>query len=252
MLDRIGWLFAGSQRLFPNRGYLGTFGGQATTYFAYQEQLDQHRSLAPDFFSLSRVNCSKNVVRCSSGLLLAALVGPQAAGAEVTRLVDSSAELSAEVPDILIHSITLAAALSRDTETVLGLVPLLNRASSEESREDVICALALYSSPAAVAAITAFVEAQLPASQDNAVQTGLAAAKLRLDSDEFEAWQGRLRASLNSERKEVLDDIGARGFLPPMLSSEPLVKLWDGIGTVIYDDGMQLLHPSGFSYFRGR
>ena len=250
MLDRIGWLFGGTVLLRPGHGYIGTLGGQVATYVTYQDSLRAPPELARDLARQARKGCDREVVRCASALLLAALVDRQVAAETALQIVGTGRERAAQIPDILIHSIALSAALSREDSVVVELAPLLDRVTSEEAREDVLCALSMYASPEVVSIVTGFVERRFPKSQGNSVQTALVVAKLRL-GDGFVPWVAKLRSGLEPEAQAALDAIAADQFSPPLISvpGAPL-KLWDGFGAVVYDDGVQVTHPSGFRYFR--
>ena len=250
MQDRIGWLFAGTVLLRPGHGYIGTLGGQVATLVTYQDSLKAPPELAHELVRVARKDCDREVIRCASALLLASLVDRKVAAEAALEMVATGRERAAQIPDIMVHAIALTAALSREDRVVVGLGPLLKRLTTDEAREDVLCALSMYSSKPVVNLVTGFIEARIPITQGNAVQTALVAAKLRLGPD-FGPWIEKLRESLEPEARAALDAIAADRFSPPLISlpGSPL-KLWDGFGAVVYDDGVQVTHPTGFTYFR--
>jgi hypothetical protein len=252
MLDKIGWLFAGSVRLFPGQGYLGTFHGRLATYFVYQEELAAFAEQATGFAALAGSTCGVNAVRCSSALMLTALLDRERAAVEVRRMIAEEAHRSAEVPEIVVHALAVASGLSRAPAVAVDLAALLPRITSEESREDVICALAIFASADATAEVTAFLEGELRVRNDNAVETGLFVARQRLGPSRFQTWYAGVKMQLGPERAARLEELGLEGTRLPMqdFGSAP-VKIWDGFDVTLYDDGLQT-RKGGFSYFRGR
>ena len=250
MLDKIAWLFAGAVPLAPRHGYLGTFQIHIVTFRLYQDALVSHAAAAPKFASIARSACGENVVRCSSALLLVALLDREAAAREVRWMLETSAHRSAEVPEILVHALAMAAALTRDPDVALALAPLLDRLDAEESREDILCVLAHLAPPEkTIALITGFLERELPVRHDNAVQAGLFIVCHRMDDGAFRTWYEALRGGLAPERRRLLEGFAEDGFPLPMLdNTRSFVKIWDGFDVTLYNDGVHLYQPR-FSYF---
>jgi hypothetical protein len=252
LLDKIGWLFAGSVPVPAGRSYTEVFGGIAGTFFQYQEQLDQQTWDVAPFLIIADSQCGGHAVRCSNALLLAVLLDRDTARTAIDRAATPENLRSAQVEAVFLHGLALSTVLTRDAQTVLRLGGLLYETKLEEGREDIIAALAIYPSSESTAILRAFVRRDLPQRLDNATDNALDIVNQRSPAVEVEAWLLGLSQDLPTETRARLRERHAQGFAHrPEAGMGLFRKTWDGFDVTIYDDGIRFEHPPGFSYFQG-
>jgi len=250
LLDKIGWLFAGSVPVPARRSYTEMFGGISGTFFQYQEQLAQQtRDVAP-FLTIANSQCNTHVIRCANALLLASLLDRDTARGAIDRAATPEKLQQAEVEAVFLHGLVLSAVLTRNADSVLRLGGLLYETKLEEGREDIIAALAIYPSPESTAILQAFVRRDLPQRFDNATDGALDVVRQRSGSDEMAAWLSDLSENQPPETRARLQQGETQEFAHrPNAGMGHFRKIWDGFDVTVYDDGMQFEHAPGFSYF---
>lgn len=255
MLLKIGWEFTGTVRIPPGFDYFRTFNSMAGVYVRYQRAL-QARGLAAAASGLAAGECGQNVVRCSHGLLLAAMVDPKTYRPIIRSYLAPDALQAAEVPAILLHNLSFAMVLGRDREAAMTLGRLLDSTESEESREDILCVLGTFAIPEADALVESFLRSAVRTKLDASVETGLAVLRQRLSPDAFAAFSRDLIAQVTSpESKARLQEMVRAGAAGPGASSsadQMWLKIWDGFSVVAYDDGLVITHGARFRDFKPR
>jgi hypothetical protein len=252
MLRKIGLGFTGAARIPKGANYLRTFGGISSTFIRYQDQLSPLKLDATDLLKVAESQCATHVVRCSHALLLATLVDRTAATPVVDSFVDINRINAAEVPPILLHYLSLAAVLTRDSELTMSLGALIDQVRWEESQEDVLCAMSVFSVPAALQMTEAFATSALASRLNEAVKTALAVLRTRLPDDQFRERYARIVDTVTDrQRKASLLRISDDDFAPLDRFGEDKgsVKTWDGFTVTRYGDGMMLSYGTGFRDF---
>ena len=109
--ERIGWLFVGAARLFPNEGYARTIAMIVTTYIQYQQKMPADLKVER-LLELARKARDDHPLRASNALLLATILNHKASKESVLKAIDAHAIENATVPAIDLHNLSLAAALA--------------------------------------------------------------------------------------------------------------------------------------------
>lgn len=251
MLEKIGWLFAGKVNLPPGFSYARLSAGQSSTFLLYQQRLTGLEYYAPSLLPIAQQGCAANPVRCSNAILLAALLDRKACIPAVRAMLRDHPVAATGPPTIVLHGIARAVLLARDFELKSELAARLPEVGAEEEREEILIVISRFQGPDSWREIQSFVEKALGSGVDNAVQTGIAVLKDRLPAAEFEAWYEQLQSSASPEARSALATSAARGFDALSRADAPngMTKVWDGFEVVVYDDGLQMKTPDGFSYF---
>jgi hypothetical protein len=250
LLHKVGWLFAGQFPVPEGRTYEQMANGVFMTFARYQDRLAGLESDVAPFLEISSRACGDHVIRCANALLLAALLDRRSTEPAVLRAISPERMKKAEVEAILLHGVALSAMLTRSTETILRLANLFATTSSEEGREDLVAAIAVLEAPGGISALRTFAETDVKTRMDNATSTAIDVVRRRIGAAAFQTWLARLSAIAPAEVDAELARGRMGGFAVAASSGLGTYrKIWDGFDVVIYDDGLQISHPSGFNYF---
>lgn len=253
MLKKIKWEFTGTVRLPPRYTYFRIFRGTASTFIMYQRSLQALKYNVNGMLDIVQGDCNNNVVRCSNALLLAAMLNPEASEKVVGKLINPAKLEESQVPPILVHHLSLAVVLCRKYRMAVELGDITLKIPSEESQEDILCALGMFNSRLTESKIKMFLNKAVNEKFDGAVQTGLLILFERLDNQEFEIFYSDLIDSAKDlELKHTLSEYNDAKIKEGALGgskSKGWVKIWDGYNVVVYDDGLQITYGNEFSNF---
>ena len=230
MQHQIGWLFVGATRQFPGMAYAQTQAQVMSTYIGYQEKLPKGVAVGP-LLELARTARAEHPLRSSNALLLATILNHDAAKEAVRQAVDLPAIERAPVPAIDLHNLSLAATLTRDPKVVAQVVALLPKIESEESREDLVVATAIFQDEALRTLLENFVRAEFPARFDRGVQTALQVLVHGSPPDHFRAFYKSLGDGKDPKDVKTLRqfwDDKFNALPPPEQAGKTFLKIWDG------------------------
>jgi len=231
MQERLGWLFAGAARLFPNQGYAQTAAAMLSTYIQYQEAMPKDLDVEP-LLDLAKTARADHPFRSSNALLLATILNHEQAKPAVREAIDFEAIQAAPVPPIDLHNLAFAAALTRDDGIVLELLGLLPKIPGEENREDVIVATVIYREFQPLQhALREFVKREIPNQYDRSIQTALIVLAFTEPQDEFTEFCQSLREIVDDATRQRLIDLWDSGFQEDLAQAQEgrqALKLWDG------------------------
>jgi hypothetical protein len=252
MQERIGWLFVGAARLFPNESYARTIAMILSTYVQYQQKMPADLKVEP-LLDLARKTRGDHPLRASNALLLATILNHKASKESVMKAIDGHAIENATVPAIDLHNLSLAAALALDPTVVTKFVGLLPDIQSEESREDVIAATVIFQDDKLRGMIEQFVRQHFPALMDNSITTALIVLAHAGPQGHFRDFYKSL-GDLTKDEKDIdwLRKFWDSGFRDP-LQADPAkgsaLKIWDGFAIKLENDGGTITDGKSFRYW---
>ena len=249
MQERIGWLFAGSARLFPKHGYFQTQTLILSTFFQYQQKMPQGLDVAP-LLVFAKETRGDHPLRASNALLLATILNRSAAYEAAKAAIDAKLIASTKVPAIDLHNLSIAASLTGDPKVVVKLLDLLPHTDSEESREDLLAATGIYRNDELRDAVEGFVRKCFPASFDNSVQTALMVLAHAGPLDRFRTFYKSL--GTDKESIEKLSKFWESGFRDRLQSDDPAqqpLKIWDGFTVKVEQDGAWVSYGDSYRYW---
>jgi hypothetical protein len=249
MQERIGWLFAGTARLFPNLGYFQTQTMILSTYFGYQQKMPPEFEVGP-LLAFAKESRGNHPLRSSNALLLAIILNRAAAHDAVIKAIDAKLISSAMVPAIDLHNLSMAAALTGDPKVVARAVALLPGIESEESREDLLAATGIYRNDELREAVEKFLRERFPASFDNSVQTALMVLAHAGPADHFREFYKSL--GKDPDGIDKLRKFWDSGFRDPLQSDDPKrksLKTWDGFTVNLEKEGAWITFGDSFRYW---
>jgi hypothetical protein len=252
MQERIGWLFVGAARLFPNESYARTIAMILTTYFEYQQKMPADLKVE-QLLDLARKTRGDHPLRASNALLLATILNPKASKESILKAIDARAIEDATVPAIDLHNLSLSAALALDPTVVTKLLSLLPDIQSEESREDVIAATVIFKNDKLQGMVEQFVRQHFPSLMDNSITTALIVLALAGPPDHFRDFYKSL-GDLTKEKNDIdwLRKFWDSGFRDP-LQADPAkgsaLKIWDGFTIKLENDGGTITDGRSFRYW---
>ncbi len=247
MLKQIGWGFSGTVRLPPHYDYFQVFSGYATTFLQYQETLHSLNYDVATFLVIAERDIQSHVIHASHALLLSLLLAREQSLETLAKLSTPQKFQEAQVPDFLLHYLALGTVLSRQYERALQLGELLPTISSEEGREDLLCMLGMFEVPETIQMIQDFLRSSTPDnSGDLTFETGILVLHHRLSQEELIAFGETFLP--NTHAITQLKPIVKHDFHSSFWwngGNRAMLKTWDGVNLVIYDDGILVIYEDG-------
>jgi hypothetical protein len=253
ILDKIGWLFNGTMKLFPERNYFETYTGTIATYLKYQKALEPLEYDINKLLAITQPSSNASVIQRANALLLATIVNRQASISQIYALCNSEVINSSDVPAIMLHSISMSVVLARDAQLAHRLLAIIPSISIEEGREDILCSAGIYSVPEIIDSIRKYVRNNYVSSFDCSIQTGLIIIQKRSLKDDFISFLEEL-STIDHEKVRAKDisefkSSNFRGPLESLPGERVYTKTWDNFNITFYDDGT-LVTYGDFSHFR--
>ncbi len=249
MQERIGWLFAGTARLFPKMGYAQTQAMILSAYFQYQGKMPSGLDVGP-LLAFAEAARNDHPLRASNALLLATILNRGAAIDAVRLAIDPKKIAATPVPAIDLHNVSLAAALTGEPKIVSILVDLLPHTSSEESREDILAATGIYRIDEIRDKVEAFVRETFPASFDRSVKTALMVLVHGSEQGHFRDFYKSLAKDPASIK--TLRDYWDAKFPDSLQSDDPAkqpLKIWDGFTVTVENEGAWVRFGETYRYW---
>jgi hypothetical protein len=252
MQDRIGWLFVGAARVFPEKSYAQTIAMILTTFFHYQQKMPPGLNVEP-LLELARKGRGNHPLRASNALLLATILNQKAAKEAVRKAIDWRAINKASVPAIDLHNLSLSAALALDPGVVGSVVSLLPEIGSEENREDVIAVTGIFDDVKLREMLEKFIQKRFPGLMDNSITTALIVLAHAGPPDHFRDFYKSL-GDLTKEKKDIewLRKFWDDGFRDPVQADAEkgsFLKIWDGFTFILANDGGTITDGKAFRYW---
>lgn len=257
MQRKIGMGFTGWADLPPRWGYGDVFWRRADIFDAYRAALSDLEIDGRAYVAVARDSYREHPVRMGNALLLTALLDRRATQGVLDILTDPHRLAGSPVPPIAVHYLALSAAVSGDRRRVAALGPLLAEVPFEESREDLIYALAYRTAgPEVLAVFEAHVAASAQRGFDLSTGAALTALHRQLDHDDYRQAHMRAMAASDDEAwraavNRFRDGPAPRGGMGEPPGTPPgesvwLFKIWDGFLATVSDDGTVVRWGDGF------
>ncbi|MCP4396578.1 MAG: hypothetical protein GY801_04630, partial [bacterium] len=141
MLKSIGWGFSGAVRIPAYYDYFQLFGGYVSSFLRYQKNLEVLAYDVSELLEIVRQDFQQHVSHASHALLLAMLLDAETSQASLEQFLDAETIQQAQVPELLLHYLAFGVVLSRQAPLALKMGDLLDSIETEESQEDILCAL---------------------------------------------------------------------------------------------------------------
>jgi len=252
LLDKIGWLFNGSVRLFPGGSYVETYYGIVSTYIKYQKAFKNINYNVTGILEIASKSCEENTISCSNALLLATILDKKASSQTISQLSTVQHINNSKVPAIFLHNLTLSAVLSRNIKLIEKLLDIVSEIKIEEGREDILSAAGIYNYKPFLTTIKTFARKQYLENFDNSVQTAIIIIRKKSPPKEFDVFFKSLKTGDKKKiREESLNLMVKNNFKGPLQSQKrSWIKTWDGFDVTVYEDGMHLSLKDRFSHFR--
>ncbi len=245
MLRAVGWAFNGSMMLPGGVSYHDYCGFQIATYYKWHVALSSEGFSGAEFIQLAeRKTAGAEPLAAYSVLLAGILDADKMEPAAKQFLVNAN-----ESTPLLLRSAIIAAALTRSEEMSAELGATLERVKGEEALEDLICALSVMSTYQSYRAVSGFVMDRATRPFDQEVETGIHAMRAHMDPETFAKFYTDLLSHVSDPTlRQKLTEFRDRNFAYSLTVPGTAIKIWDGFGVTVYDDGYSIESKSSLDF----
>ncbi|PIE34139.1 hypothetical protein CSA56_08340 [candidate division KSB3 bacterium] len=250
LLKTIGWSFAGAVRIPEGYSYFEVFARQSMSFLNAQNSLQTLDYNVQEFLQIALRDYEQHVAHASHALVLAMLLNPETSKTSLEFFLDQDVLQKAQVPAILLHYLAFSVVLSRQYTAALKMNELMSSVSSEQGREDILCALGMFSTDETLEAIKKIVLTELEEQYNYVADTGVLIVRQHLSDSDFYSYFMELVE--DSKKKFSLNKLKDRHFQSRLwwyTDKKVMIKIWDDFQARVYDDGMLMTYGEVFADF---